>query len=64
MACICLYSSRLVDPVIFTIDSVVEQVHTGLGGGSLKEGHHLEDTGADGRIILKWIFKKGMEDMD
>ena len=33
VACICLYSSRLVDPVIFTIDSVVEQVHTGFGGG-------------------------------
>jgi hypothetical protein len=23
------------------------------------EGDHLEDPGADGRIILRWIFRKG-----
>jgi hypothetical protein len=33
-------------------------VHTGFLCGDLREGEHLEDTGVDGRIILKWIFKK------
>jgi hypothetical protein len=33
-------------------------VHTGFWWEYLREGDHLEDLGADGRIKLKCIFKK------
>jgi hypothetical protein len=31
--------------------------HTELGGGNLRERDHSEDTGLDGRIILRWILR-------
>ena len=31
---------------------------TGFWLGNLGEGDHLEDPGVDGRIILRWIFRK------
>jgi hypothetical protein len=34
------------------------EVHTGFWWGDLRERDQLEDLGVDGRIILKWIFKK------
>jgi hypothetical protein len=33
-------------------------VHTGFWWGDQREGNHLGDPGLDGRIILKYIFKK------
>jgi hypothetical protein len=30
----------------------------GFGGGNLRERDHLGDSDVDGRIILKWIFRK------
>jgi hypothetical protein len=33
-------------------------VHTGLQWGNLRARDHLEGPDADGRIILKWIFRK------
>jgi hypothetical protein len=32
-------------------------VYTGFWWGDLREGDHLRNSGVDGRIILKWIFK-------
>jgi hypothetical protein len=34
------------------------EVHTRFWWGDLREGDHLGDPGIDGKIILKWIFKK------
>jgi len=30
----------------------------GFGGENLRERDHLGDSGVDGRIILRWIFRK------
>ena len=35
------------------------EVDTGFWWGSLSETHHLEFTGIDSSLTLKWIFKKG-----
>jgi len=34
------------------------EVHTGFWWGNLTERDHLEGLGIDGRIILRWIFRK------
>jgi hypothetical protein len=34
------------------------EVRTGFWWGELREGDHLRDQSADGRILLKWIFEK------
>ena len=34
------------------------KVHAGFWWGNLRERHHLEDLGVDGRIILTLICKK------
>jgi len=34
------------------------KVHRGFWWRNLRERDHLEHPGVDGRIILKWIFKK------
>jgi hypothetical protein len=34
------------------------ETYTGFWWGNLRVRDHLEETGVDGRIILKWIFRK------
>jgi len=34
------------------------EVHTGFWWGNLRERDNLEDPGVDGRVILRWIFRK------
>jgi uncharacterized protein YcaQ len=34
------------------------KVHTGFWWGQLRERGHLEDLFVDGKILLKWIFRK------
>jgi len=34
------------------------EVHTGFWWGNLRERGHLDDSGVDGTIILRWIFRK------
>ena len=33
-------------------------MHTRCGWEELRKGDHFEDPGVDGRILLKWIFKR------
>jgi hypothetical protein len=35
-----------------------QEVYAGVWWGNLRERDHLENPGVDGRIILRWIFKK------
>ena len=40
------------------------EVHTEFWWRNLRERDHLGELGVDGRIILKWIFKKLVRSLD
>jgi hypothetical protein len=35
------------------------EVFIGFWWGNVRKRHRLKDLGVDGRMLLKWIFKKG-----
>jgi len=37
-------------------------VHTGFWWGDPRKKDHVQDLGVDGKIILKWIFKRWNEE--
>ena len=39
-------------------------VFAGVWWGNLREGDHLEDSGVDGRIIFRWIYRKWVGGID
>ena len=39
-------------------------MHTGFRWGNVSERVYLEDSGIDGRIILRWLFRKWDVGMD
>jgi hypothetical protein len=53
-----LYSSRNIMLVGMRHAWETGEVHGEIWSGDLSERDHLEDLGADGRIVLIWIFKK------
>jgi hypothetical protein len=54
-----LYSSpNIVQVKIKNNGKGTEKVYSTVWWGNLRERDHLEDLGADGRIILRWIFRK------
>jgi hypothetical protein len=40
------------------------EVYRGFWWRNLRDRDHLEDQGLDGKIILRWIFRKWFGDMD
>jgi hypothetical protein len=43
---------------VFVLNIGREEIRTGFWWESLRERVHLEDPGVEGKIILRWIFRK------
>jgi hypothetical protein len=41
-----------------------ESLYTGFWWGDLRERRHLDDLGLEGRLILRWVFRKWDGGMD
>ena len=38
-----------------------EEVHNGFWRGKVRERDHLEDTGVDEKVLIKWILRKSVD---
>jgi len=43
---------------------VRREMHIRIWGGNLKKTDHSKDPGIDGKTILKWVLKTGLEGID
>jgi hypothetical protein len=46
------------ETILKTLIRAIYSSIQGFDGGDPMDRHHLQDLGVDGKIILKWIFKK------